>query len=78
MPSPHQVIAALLAKIWPSAHRHGVLYRLRHSRRLNATGHTISIMGEQDRRSDTPVDGQPRDPPKTFGVDRSSGDAYDV
>ena len=74
MPSPHQVIAALLAEVWPdrvgmaSCIASGILDR------LNGAGYTLAIMGEPERPSDPPAGDGHRDPPKTFRVDRWTPD----
>jgi hypothetical protein len=74
MPSPHQVIAALLAEVWPdrigmaSCIASGILDR------LNEAGYTIAIMGETERPTDTPASDRQHDPPKTFRVDRWTPD----
>ena len=55
MPSPHQVIAALLAEVWPdrigmaSCVASGILDR------LNEAGYTIAIMGEPERPAERPL-----------------------
>jgi hypothetical protein len=74
MPSPHQVIAALLAEVWPdrigmaSCVASGILDR------LNRAGYTISILGEPERPSEPPACDRQHDPPKTFRVDRWTPD----
>ena len=69
MPSPHQVIAALIAEVWPdrigmaSDIGGGILHR------LNEAGYTISIMGTPAQEPVTDVPPL-HDAPKTFRIDR--------
>jgi hypothetical protein len=74
MASPHQVIAALLAEVWPdrigmaSCIASGILDR------LNEAGYTLAIMGEPEGPSEPPAGDRQHDPPKTFRVDRWTPD----
>jgi hypothetical protein len=74
MPSPHQVIAALLGEVWPdrigmaSCIASGILDR------LNGAGYTIAVMGEPEKASEPPAGDTQHDPPKTFRVDRLTPD----
>jgi hypothetical protein len=73
MPSPHQVIAALLAEVLPdrigmaSCIASGLLDR------LNEAGHTI-IVSAPKQPSEPPAGDTQHDPPKTFRVDRLTPD----
>jgi hypothetical protein len=74
MPSPHQVITALLAEVWPdrigmaSCIASGLLDR------LNEAGYTIAIVGAPEQPSESPAGDTKHDPPKTFRIDRWTSD----
>ena len=73
MPSPHQVIAALIAEVWPdraglaSDIAGGLLHR------LNEAGYTIAIEGSPAPEATAAVPPL-HDAPKTFRIDRWSAD----
>jgi hypothetical protein len=74
MPSPHQVIAALLAEVWPDRIGMASCVASGLADRLNEAGYTIAIMGEPARNSGLPISDRQHDPPKTFRVDRWTPD----
>lgn len=74
MPSPHQVLVALLAEVWPDRIGMASCVASAVLDRLNEAGYTIAIMGEPEPPEMPPVSDRQHDPPKTFRVDRWTPD----